>query len=233
MNASLRSVSMSKIINHEDPYFQEVWNTNTKRRRANRWNGGYFYSQEICKNIIPNVKTDRNWVTINVGRAFDHSIFFVHNNLTLDAYDFLSDYQDVILVCGVESTTDKLKHLGKTIFLPLSVDVKEIEKYKGQKSKDVAYVGRRRKLREVNGVRLPKGIDYICNLPREEFFKKLSEYKYVYAVGRTAIEAKILECEVLPFDPRFPDPDIWKVLDNRVAAKQLQVKLDEIDGGRE
>ena len=37
-------------------------------------------------------------------------------------------------------------------------------------------------------------------------------------------------CEIMPYDKRFPDPSIWRVLDNRDAAKILQQKLDEIDG---
>lgn len=43
------------------------------------------------------------------------------------------------------------------------------------------------------------------------------------------IEAKILDCEVLPYDPRFPDPSIWKVLDSMDAVKMLQGLIDKID----
>ena len=46
----------------------------------------------------------------------------------------------------------------------------------------------------------------------------------------TEIEAKVLGCEILPYDPRFPDPERWKVLDNRDAAVILQKQLDLIDG---
>ena len=76
---------------------------------------------------------------------------------------------------------------------------------------------------------MPIDIDYIEGLPREELLAEMAKYKKVYAVGRTAIEAKILGCEVLPYDDRYPDPEIWQVLDNRDAAKILQEKLDEID----
>ena len=57
----------------------------------------------------------------------------------------------------------------------------------------------------------------------------MAEYKEVYAVGRTAIEAKALGCRVKAYDPRFPDPDRWKVLDNKDAAKILQEQIDQID----
>ena len=58
----------------------------------------------------------------------------------------------------------------------------------------------------------------------------MAEYRRVYAVGRCAIEAKCLGCEVLPFDPRYPDPELWQVLDNKDAAAILQKELEKIDG---
>ena len=70
----------------------------------------------------------------------------------------------------------------------------------------------------------------VCDLPREEMLARIARYKKCYAVGRTAIEAKILGCEILPYDPRFPDPSIWKVFTYDDAVKLLQKKLDEIDG---
>ena len=57
----------------------------------------------------------------------------------------------------------------------------------------------------------------------------MAKYKRVYAVGWTAIEAKILGAEVLPYDSRFPDPRVWKVIDNSEAAVILQQKLDKIE----
>jgi len=46
--------------------------------------------------------------------------------------------------------------------------------------------------------------------------------------GRLAA-AKELGCRVLPYDERFPNPDIWQVIDNSVAAEILQQQLDIID----
>ena len=212
------------IISHEHrKYIQKHG-----RIGKGRYNGAYYYSQEICRYIIPFVDTDRNWITINVPYiGVDHSIVFIHNNLHPDHYDWLSRYKDLILVCGVPSTCDKVAHLGKTIYLPLSVHVEDVEKYRTEKTKDVAYIGRRGKRK---GVEFPTDTQFIEGLPRHQFLKEVAKYRRVYAVGRAAIEAKILGCEILPYDERFPDPSIWNVLDSSQAAVMLQEKLDEVDG---
>ena len=76
---------------------------------------------------------------------------------------------------------------------------------------------------------MPPGIDYVSGLERNLLLQKLAYYKEAYAVGRTAIEAKILGLNILPFDPRYPNPNIWQPLDNKDAAKMLQKELDKID----
>ena len=88
------------IIDHTHPYYTETIQLLGKKAH---YNGAFYYSKEIVKNIIPNVNTDRNWVTIRVGNlAMDHSIVFIHNNLCPERYNFLEAYDDLILVCGVE-----------------------------------------------------------------------------------------------------------------------------------
>ena len=142
-------------------------------------------------------------------------------------YDHLQGFRDLVLVCGVPSTCAKVAHLGKAIYLPLSVDVEYVEKFKAdEKIYSYAYVGRRGK-RE--GMKFPKGTIMLEGLSRPQLLREMAKANKVYAVGRCALEAKILGCEVLPYDERFPDPDFWQVLDNREAAKILQRKLDEID----
>ena len=98
-----------------------------------------------------------------------------------------------------------------------------------RKTKQVAYAGRpeKKKLGE-----LPAGIDLLEGLDRDDLLREMAKYKQIYAVGRCAIEAKALGCEILPFDRRFPDPSIWKVVDNCEAAEILQRELDRIDGQR-
>lgn len=204
-----------------------------------RFNGAYYYAKEIEDNIIPLVNTDRNWVLINSLGYIPcpgHSIVFIHNNLNPERYEWLKDSDDLVLVCGVPETCEKVKHLGKAVYLPLSVDTKYVENYKKYRPKrlknlkDVAFVGRRKKIKLGH---IPDGTDIITDMSRAQLLKAMARYKKVYAVGRTAIEAKILGCEVLPYDFRFPNPSIWEVIDNRTAANILQSYLDIIDGGKE
>lgn len=217
------------IIDHTAPEYK-----NARRGMAGgRFNGAYYYSLEIVKNIIPRVKTTRNWLTINTyGPCPNHTIVFVHNNKNPENYDWLvdQDVKDIVLICGLESTAEKMKHLATTIYLPLSVDIEEVKKHReGQNEKPLAYMGR---LSKSFGISLPPQTEFLAGRPRTQLLREVSHYKQVYAVGRCAIEAKILGCEVLPFDPRFPDQSIWQPLDNAEAAKILQQKLDEIDGGK-
>lgn len=195
----------------------------------NMWNGAYYYSCEIVKNIIPRVDTDRNWLTINIPKAgaADHSIVFIHNNLHPDYYYWLKKYKDLVVVCGIPETCEKMAFLGTPIYLPLSVDVAEVEQYKCEKTKDVAYVGRKPKRK---GMTFPENTDFIEGMAREKLLAEMAKYRYVFAVGRTAIEAKILGCNLLAYDPRFPDVDRWEILDNKDAAIMLNEKLKEIDG---
>ena len=211
------------IIDHTNPLYQRAYNS----MKDGRYTGAYYYSEEIVKNIIPNVKTDRNWVTINqVGQGYSHSIVFIHNNVNPGLYDWLKDFDDLILVCGVPSTCAKVKHLGKPIYLPLSVDVKYVEQFKREKKYKRAFAGRITKTRNTN---FQYDVPCIYGKPREELLPAIAEYEQIYAVGRTAIEAKILDCEILTYDPRFPDPSFWRIIDNLEAARMLQELIDEID----
>lgn len=216
---------MSKIIDYNTPsYVKRI-----EKSEGAKWNGAYYYAKEIIKNIIPNVNTDRNWVLVNQeGECLDHSIVFIHNNKNPKRYTWLKGYKDLVLVCGVRETMPKVEKYGDhVIYLPLSIDVEEVQRYKRPKSADVAYVGRRDKMSWGN---LPICFEILAGLPREQLLPGMARYKEVYAVGRCAIEAKALGCKVLPYDPRFPDPGVWEVLDNREAAKILQKELDKIDG---
>lgn len=192
-----------------------------KTSGQNQYNGAYYYSQEIVKNIIPRVRTTYNWMTINTNEAADHTIVFVHNNLHPEHYDFLKQYKDLILVVGVPETAPKVAHLGKVIYLPLSVDVEYVKSFAREKDRDTCCVGRGNKF---DGTKATG--DFISGVPREELLSRLARYRKAYAVGRCAIEARILGCEILPYDPRFPDVSVWKVLDNKDAANILQQKLD-------
>lgn len=206
-----------------------------RRRRellpeAQRHNGAYYYSREIVKNIIPLVETDRNWITINIqGVGVDYSIVFIHNNLHPENYDWLmyNGYKDLILVCGIKETCKKVAHLGTAIYLPLSIDVDYVQQFRtNNHTKKAAFAGRRSK---ANAENLPADIDYLCGMKRPQLLAAMAEYKQIYAVGRTAIEARALGCTIKAYDERFPDPRRWKVVDNKDAAKMLQKQLDRID----
>lgn len=213
------------VIDHNNIVYRNRWSKAGK----DRYNGAFYYSKEIIANIMPLVKTDRNWITVNLkGRCWDHSIVFIHNNLHPENYEWLKRFKDLVLVCGVPETCEKVAHLGTAVYLPLSVDVEHVKKFRvKEKTKDAAFVGRPAKRKDV---RLPLGVDVIEGLPRNEMLKRMAQYETIYAVGRTAIEAKVLGCKLKAYDPRYPKVSRWKILDNKKAAKMLQDILDKIDG---
>lgn len=214
------------IIDHTHPAFVEARN----RIGRNKYNGAYYYSCEIVKNIIPLVNTDRNWMTVTAGGiGLDHSICFVHNNRNFErSYSYLKPYKDIIYVVGLPDMVDVASQQGKTIYLPLSVDVEYVKRFRSQfKTRKRAFVGRKETRRDW---KFPSGTDLVELLPREQLLTEMSKYEEIYAIGRTAIEGRILGCKILPFHPRLPDVDLWKILDNREAALMLQDELNKIDG---
>lgn len=218
------------IIDHTHPLYVKKRNSMSK---DGKYNGAYYYSREIVKNIIPHVKTDRNWITIRLPEMKvhpGHSIIFIHNNRNPNYYRYLKDYKDCLLICSLKSTADNLQFYGRTIYLPLSIDVKTVEKYKVKhKTKDIAYAGRTLKLNYMNN-RVPKDTPVLSGMPQSKLLQEMAKYKTIYASGRTAMQAKVLGCEVLPHETNFPDSKFWKVLDNKDAAIILQDKLRIIDG---
>lgn len=212
------------IIDHTHQEYLKMWDA----LKYDRYNGAWYYSQEIVRNIIPRVRTKRNWVTINIpGRCFDNSIVFIHNNLHPELYDWLKHYNNLVLVCGTVKTAERMSMIAPALYLPLSVDVEEVKQYRTAKTRDTAFAGRRTKADKVH---FPEGVDILSGLERTRILEEMAKYKRIYAVGRTAIEAKVLGCTVLPYDDRYPNPDVWQVYDNREAAEMLQKALDEHDG---
>lgn len=191
-------------------------------------NGAHIYSQLICKYFVPNIITNRNWITINCGKAVDNSIVFIHSNLNTEKkYAYLKDYKNLILVCSQKSTCKAVENLGKTIYLPLSIDLDYIKSFRcNTKDRQCCYAGRKGKCGMDS---LPKHIDYLYNISHEELLRRMAHYLYVYAVGLTALEAKALGCNVLPYDQRFPDPGVWIVRDTKQMIPILQKELDKIE----
>lgn len=223
---------MSKIFSHASPEYQRL----RSRLNYGRHNGAFYYSQEIVKNIIPNVKTDRNWVTIKVeGQCYDHSIVFIHSNVNIDEnYGWMKDYKDLVLVSSNHDTAKHMEKYGKSIFLPLSIDVDYVKSFavpESEKTDVPCYAGNRWGFKNEDLTKyLPRNYDQLTFISRDELLRKLAHYRTVYAIGRCALEAKVFGAEIKVCDSRYPDPDFWEVIDNKDAAKMLQKELDKIDG---
>ena len=65
------------VIDHNHPEYKKL----RRKIGKGKFNGCYYYSKEIVDNIIPRVKTNRDWNT--VGRDFtgmhDGMIVFLHD----------------------------------------------------------------------------------------------------------------------------------------------------------
>lgn len=213
------------IIDHTHPLYKKK-----QISKDNKYNGAYYYSRDIVKYFIPHVNTDRNWVTVRLEEVPvpSHSVVFVHNNRNPNYYNYLKKYDDVVLVCSTKHTYDNMKLISeKVILLPLSVNVKSVARYRvKEKTKDMAFAGRL--IKKTNQV--PSRADVLTSMPQSKLIQEMAKYKTIYAVGRTAIQAKILGCEIGVYDNMYPDPSVWKVLDCSEAVDILQQDLDKIDG---
>lgn len=223
---------MNKIIvKHDHPNYLAKWRALPE---GSRYNGAYYYSHDIEKYIVPNIKTDRpiNVIGVRGCGGKDRMIVFIHHHLHPEMYDWLKKYKDIIIVTSNEEFGKQLTHLGTVIHLPLSVNVEEVLKHKvDKKTKNACYFGNPWKFKKGDLEKfVPKNVDTFPPMSKEELLSKVAEYKECYAIGLCAIEAKILGCKIKKCDSRFPYPNkVFKVLDCKDAAKILQEKLDEID----
>lgn len=226
---------MPRIIDATDPNYIaycKVFHPNGKGTH----NGAYYYSKEIVKNIIPNVKTDRPWDTLGMRflHTDDHAIVFLHHNINHErVYCWLRRYQDLVLICSTPLTYKWARTVrgSHAVFLPLSVDVDYVKQFRTDKTKDTCYMGNRWSFKKPYEDKLPPNVDFPPpNISREELLKWIAPYRKVYAIGRCAIEARVLGAEILPFYDPFPEPNYWKVVSNQEAAQMLQKSLDQIDG---
>lgn len=217
------------MITHKHPEYTEL----RKKTGQGKYNGCWYYAQEILDNIIPNVNTWRDWNT--VGRELtgmcDHMIVFLHDNSTPWHYDWLKKYKDLVLVCSSKYTMQSVCYSGNTVLLPMSVDVEYVEKFKTKKTKDTCYVGNKWVMdsAEENGWHPECQVDYLSSMPREELLTELAKYRRAICIDRCAIEAAVLGCEVIIPDTGYSVDNIGRVLDNRDAAQILQTELDKLD----
>ena len=97
---------MPKIIDTTNPDYV-IYRKLFYPKGSGAYNGAYYYSKEIVKNIIPNVETDRPWDTLGMKctRTLDHAIVFLHHCLSWDrVYSWLDRYNDLIYVCSTKPT---------------------------------------------------------------------------------------------------------------------------------
>ena len=221
------------IIDHNHPEYTEL----RKKMPKGKYNGCWYYSKEIVKNIIPNVKTWRGWNT--VGRELtgmcDHMIVFLHDNSTPWHYDWLKKYKDLVLVCSSDYTRKSVIYSGHTVLLPMSIDTEYVKKFRvKEKTKDTCFAGNpwvKDNMTDPSVLDAGK-VDFFSAMPREGLLKEIAQYRRCIAIDRCAQEAQVLGCELLPIETRY-GCDSTEVLDNRDAAKILQEELNKLDGGNQ
>lgn len=216
------------IIDHNHPEYQKL------RNKAKFQNHGcWFYSNEIVENIIPRVKTTRDWNTVgrDLEGMHDHMIVFLHDNSTPWNYGWLKKYKDLVLVCSSKYTMDSVKFSGRTIFLPMSIDTEYVKQFRApEKTKDTCFYGNPWVLENSDRTFFPEEeIEIISNVPREDALKEVAKFKRCYAIDRCAQECQVLGCELKELWPRYSCDNFSKVLDNRDAAKILQEELDKLE----
>ena len=215
---------MSNIISHLSPEYLKLNITHD--------NGAYYYSKELYENVVPKIKTDRDWVLINAEhQCSDRAIVFIHNNAHPERYKWLAPFKDLILVCSTIKTLKTMIEMypkNHCIFIPLSIDTKYVKQFKPKrKSKDTAYFGRIVKCPE-DILNDPK-VDKLYYLDRDKLLATVGKYKKVYAIGRCALEAECLGCKVLPHAGEYENVE-FPLYDNKEIIPELQRLLNEIDG---
>lgn len=225
----LDNENMSKVIGIDNMQYRGY----RKTFSSGKHNGAYYYAKEIEKNIVPLVKTDRNWDLLGMKFTthYAHSIVFIHHNLSFDkTYGFLKKFDDQLLVVSSWRTYAAAQDAGfNVIFVPLSIDVDYVQKFSTLKTKDACYAGNRWKFKEKDLAKfVPESVDCPkADLPRDDLLKFIAPYKKCYAIGRCAIEARALGCGIMKCDSRY-EPEDFPLLDNKEAAKILQEELDKI-----
>ena len=218
------------IIDHNHPDYMKLRNKISNGKH----NGCWYYSKEIVDNIIPNVKTWRDWNTVgrDLPGMHDHMIVFLHDNSTPWNYNWLKNYKDLVLVCSSEYTKDSVIYSGHTILLPMSVDTEYVKKFRTKKTKDTCFVGNVW-VKENTHTKIPEDVVYLQNMPREKLLTELAKFRNAFCIDRCAIEAAVLGCNLIPIQTSYSVDNVGSILDNRDAAKILQRELNKIDSREE
>lgn len=219
---------MTKIFSHLSPEYIE----HCKMFDITPDNGAYHYSKELVDNVIPNVQTKRDWVTINVPeQCWGGAIVFIHNNKNPERYYWLEQYKDLVLVCSQPKTLKIMIEMFPkfhSILIPLSIDTKYVSKFKAKrKTRDVAYFGRESKC--PTEIKCDENIVKLYSKDREGLLREVSKFRTVYAIGRCALEALCLGCKVISHRGEYEGIE-FVLLDNTEVIPELQRLLNEIDG---
>ena len=134
---------MTKIFSHLSPEYKNY----CKEHSIIPDNGAFYYSKELVENIIPKIKTKRNWVTVNIpSNCYDNTIVFIHNNKNPERYWWLEQFKNLIIVCSNYKTLRFMCELFPQfhcIYIPLSIDREYVERFKvKRKTKNTAFYGR-------------------------------------------------------------------------------------------
>lgn len=197
-------------------------------------NGAYYYSKEIIENFIPNIITDYNWQTIYHNKAPEHCIVFVHSNNNLALYNYLLQYDDVILVCSTKHSQEQLLLKGhkQVIYVPLSIDVEYLSKFKSETKRGTIACGNVWAFTAVTKTYfIQNKIPHYHDLERDELLTKMGNTKTVYAIGRCAMEAIYLGANVIQPDKEYPvekyDTYYTQTDAIRIMQEQLDILLEE------
>lgn len=203
--------------------------------KTDRFNGAYYYSKDIEHIICPLLTTDRpiNVLGIKECGGEDHMIVFVHHYVNVaKRYAWLAQYKDLIIVSSDSQADKVLRHFGKVIHLPLSVNTEEIKKHcVEKKTEDACFYGnpwgfRRQEIEEL----VPPEVHRFGSMPREKAWDIIAKYKYCYAIGLAAIEASVLRCRLRMSRYRYPNPaQAFPILDCKQAAGMLQRALEILE----
>lgn len=218
------------IIDHTHPGYVKL----RKSIGQGKYNGCYYYSKEIVENIIPRVRTWRDWNTVgrDLDGMHDGMIVFLHDNSTPWNYEWLHKYKDLVLICSSKYTMDSVIYSGHTVLLPMSIDTEYVKRFRvAKKTKGTCFVGNRWVKDNMTdpGVLAADKVDFFSGFRREKLLKEVAKYRRAYAIDRCAQEVQVLGCELLPIDTRYHCDEVGRVLDNREAAVMLQNALDKID----
>lgn len=168
---------------------------------ANIHNGAHYYGQEIEEFILPKIKANVFVVTaggtLQPRKIPDHAVFVCHHNLNPQEVYKQFFGRGFLWVCSKPSTVEKIKACGENaVYIPLSIDTKYVEKFRVEKTEDIAFVGNfwNFKFRYLES--LPLNIHQIGVLPRKRLLEEMAKYRRVIAEGRCNMEAQVLGCEV-------------------------------------